>query len=251
MYPGYFFLLKTYFIGIFYGNVIPGGIGGHIRILYLKEKAKATLEKCLTNSMIESSSLFLSGLFVAFIGSIYLFDKAPGVLPIVTVFLCFHTTAFFVLMRKQTGSKIFKFFIKYLIPKKFKDKISDSVDALYEDIPRTRNIIISFIIHIMVRLVATTQVYMIALALGADVPFIDFFFIHALAVVAIGILPISPGGVGIREGMFIYLLAPYGVAPEIAFTISFTGFLAKMLIPSCIGAALSLKKEYRIDLTNE
>ena len=37
MYPGFYFLFKTYFIGIFYGNVIPGGIGGHIRILYLKE----------------------------------------------------------------------------------------------------------------------------------------------------------------------------------------------------------------------
>jgi len=250
MYPGFLFLFKTYFIGIFYGNVIPGGIGGHLRIIYLREKTKAKIEKCLTNSMIETSSLFLSGLFVSFIGSIYLFDKVPEIFPIIFIFLCFHTTAFFVLMRKNTGSKIFKFFIKYLIPKKFKEKIGDSVDALYEDIPRTRNIIISFIIHILVRLVATSQVYMVALAFGINVSFIDFFFIHAIAVVAIGILPISPGGVGVREGMFVILLGSYGVAPEIAFAISFTGFLLKMLIPSIIGAILSLKKEYRFDLSD-
>ena len=250
MYPGFYFLFKTYFIGIFYGNVTPGGIGGHIRILYLKEKAKAKIEKCLTNSMIESSSLFILGLFMSLIGSIFLFDKVPGIFPIILFFFCFHTTSFFVLMRKHTGSKIFKFFIKWVIPKRFKDKIGNSVDALYEDMPRTRDIIVSFLIHTMARLVATVQVYIIALAFSIDVPFIDFFFIHAIAVAAIGILPISPGGVGVREGMFVILLGAYGVAPEIAFAISFTGFLVKMLIPSGIGAIFAFKKEYQLDLSD-
>ena len=64
MEPGYFFLLRTYFIAIFYGNIVPGGIGAHLRIFYLKEKTKAKIEKCLVNSMIDGSSLYISGLFL-------------------------------------------------------------------------------------------------------------------------------------------------------------------------------------------
>jgi len=233
MEPGYFFLLKAYLIGLFYGNVVPGGIGGHIRIFYLRDKTKAPIEKCLTNSLIDYSLLFISGLFLSLIGSIYLFDKAPKLFPIILFFFCFNTAAFIVLMQKRTSSKLFKFFIKYIVPKRFKERIGKSVDALYEDIPRLRDLLVPFLINIIIRIIAGT--------------YIDFIFISLISVIVTGILPISIGGLGVREGVYVILLASYGVDPNIAFAISFSGYLVKMLIPSIIGLLLSLKKEFQLN----
>jgi len=247
MEPGYFYLLKTYLIGLYYGNIVPGGIGGNVRIFYLKNKTNASFEKCLTNSVLDFSLLFISGLFLSLIGSIYLFDKAPELFPFILFFFCLSTAVFVILMKKRIGSKIFKFFIKNVIPKKFKDKMGKSVDALYEDIPRYRDLLVPFLVNVLIRIISGTGVFIIAQAFSIPVPYIDFIFINIISIVVIGILPISIGGIGLREGIYVLLLASYGVEPHIAFAISFSGYLVKMLIPSFIGLFLSLKKEFRLD----
>jgi uncharacterized protein (TIRG00374 family) len=245
MNPGYFFLFKIYLIGLFYGNVVPGGFGGHIRIFYLRNKTKASIEKCLVNSVIDYS--LVPGLFLSLIGSIFLFEKAPELFPILLFFFCLNTIAFVALLQKRSGSKLFNFFIKRFIPKKFKDKISQSVDALYEDIPRLRDLIVPSLINILIRIITATGFFIIAQSFSINVPYIDFIFIDVIAVIVVGILPISVGGLGIREGMYVYLLGMYGVPPDIAFTISLSGYIVKMLVPSIIGLLLTFKKEFRLD----
>jgi len=247
MNPGYFFLFKTYLVGLFYGNVVPGGFGGHIRIFYLRNQTKESIEKCLTNSLIDYSLLFVSGLFLSVIGSIFLFDKAPELFPILLFFFCLNTIAFVILLQKRSGSKLFDYFIKRFIPKKFKERISQSIDALYEDIPRLRDLIIPFLINISIRIITGTGIFIIAQSFSFNVPYIDFIFINITAVVVVGIIPISVGGLGIREGIYVYLLGTYGVSPGVAFTISFSGYLVKMLVPSIVGLLISLKKGFRLD----
>jgi uncharacterized protein (TIRG00374 family) len=242
MNPGYFFLLKVYLVGFFYGNAVPGGFGGYIRIFYLKNKTKASIEKCLTNSLIDFSLFFISGLFLSVIGSVFLFDRAPELFPILLFFFCLNTIAFVILLQKRSGSILFNYFIKRFIPKKFKEKISQSIDALYEDIPRFRDLIIPFFIDILIRIITGTGIFIIAQSFSVNIPYIDFIFINVIAVVVIGILPISVGGLGIREGIYVYLLGTYGVSPGVAFAISFSGYLVKMLVPAIAGLTLSFKK---------
>ena len=247
MNPGYFFLFKAYLVALFYGNVVPGGFGAHIRIFYLRNQTKASIEKCLANSLIDYVLLFISGLFLSVIGAIFLFDKAPELFPILLFFFLLNTIVFVVLLQKRSGSKLYNYFIKRFIPKKFKERISQSIDALYEDIPRFRDLIIPFSINILIRIVTGTGIFIIAQSFSLNVPFIDFIFIDVIAVVVIGIIPISIGGLGIREGIFVYLLGTYGVPPDIAFTISLSGYLVKMLVPSIVGLLISLKKGFRLD----
>lgn len=231
----------------FYVNIVPSGIGGHIRAFYLRDKTKTSIEKCLTNSLIDYSLLFLSGLFLSLIGSIFLFEKAPELFPILLFFFCFYNIVFIVLLQKRSGGKFFNFFIKRFIPKKFNEKINLSIDEFYKDIPRLKDLTVPFLINILMRIITGTGIFIIAQSFSINVPYIDFIFIHLIAVVVIGILPISVGGLGIREGVYVYLLGTYGVSPDIAFTISLSGYLVKMLIPSIIGLFLSFKKEFRLD----
>lgn len=237
------YLMKIFLISMFYGNVTPAGIGWHIRIFYLRKKSKASIEKCLANSIIDSELGFVTGMFLALIGSLVLFESLPVLFPIILVYFILHVNILILFIKKGGGSKIFKIFIRPLIPKKYKEKVDQSVESLYEDIPRLRDLLPPFLIEVAIWTLAGTQVYIIAQAFSINVPYITLVFIHIIAVIATGILPIAVGGLGVREGAFVFILySSFGVAPQIAFVISLSGYLVKMLIPSMIGLGLSFKR---------
>lgn len=241
-----FYLMKVHLIGIFYGFVTPGGLGSHIRLFYLRKKG--SLEKCLANSVLDSSTAFISSSFLALIGSIVLFEFVPGLLPLFLVAFLFYAAIFIVFIKHSHGSKIFNFFIRLFIPKKYKERVSKSIDTLYEDIPRARDIIFPFILDIIVIIISTTQVYILAQAFSIDVPYVTFILVRLISVFVTGIFPITIGGLGLREYIFVKLLAPYGITGDIAMAISLSGFIVSTLTPSLFGAALAFKERVNKDV---
>jgi uncharacterized protein (TIRG00374 family) len=239
-----FFLSKIFLITLFLGSITPGSIGLHLRIYYLKKKSKASLEKCLTNSLIESGSALIAGLFIAFIGSILLIEYSPELPIIILPFLIFYLSVFIVLIKKGRGSKLFNILIRPFIPERYKENIDKSIESLYQDIPNLKDMLLPFLIEIIVWVLAAIQVYIIAQAFTINISFFEFILISIISVVISNILPISIGGLGIREGTFVFLLSKFGVQSEIAFVISISGFLVKILIPGLIGVLISFRKKF-------
>jgi len=235
------YLLKLSIISFFYGCITFGGVGGHIRIFYLKNKSNSTTEKCLVNSLIEITTSFLTGLLISLIGAIILFERFPGVLPIIFIFFMFYLVIFIVLMKKSRGSKLFRIIIKLIIPRKYKSIVNQSVDRLYEDIPQVRDIWPTFAIDGIVYLLMGIQAYIIAIPFNINISFLDFILISTISVVFTGIIPIGVSGIGVREGMFVILAKSYGVAPDIAIVISLGGYIVKSLVLSIAGFILSIK----------
>jgi len=238
-----FFLSKIFLITLFLGSITPGAIGLHLRIYYLKTKSKASLEKCLTNSLIESGLSLITGLLIAFIGSIILIELYPELPIIILPFFIFYLSVFIVLLEKRGGSKLFNILIRPFIPERYKTSIDKSVESLYQDIPKIKDMLIPFLIEIIVWIFAAIQVYIIAQAFLINITFYEFILISIISVVISNILPISIGGLGIREGAFVFLLSKFGVQSEIAFVISISGFLVKILIPGLIGLIISFRKK--------
>jgi len=238
-----FFLSKIFLITLFLGSITPGAIGLHLRIYYLKTKSKASLEKCLTNSLIESGLSLITGLLIAFIGSIILIELYPELPIIILPFFIFYLSVFIVLLEKRGGSKLFNILIRPFIPERYKTSIDKSVDSLYQDIPKIKDMLIPFLIEIIVWIFAAIQVYIIAQAFLINITFYEFILISIISVVISNILPISIGGLGIREGAFVFLLSKFGVQSEVAFVISISGFLVKILIPGLIGLIISFRKK--------
>lgn len=237
------YLTKITLISLFYSVVTPGGFGQHIKILYLKQKSKATFEKCIANSLIDGTITYLTGVTLATVGAFFIIDKFPGLFPILFLIFIVILTIFIVFMKKSHGSKIFKIFIRPLIPKKYREKINQSVDSLYKDIPRLRDLIIPFILEIGIWIVIAIQTFIIARAFDVPIEFHIFFILHTISIVAVAIIPLSVGGLGVREGVLVYLLSEYGVEPEIAFVISLSGFMVKLAIPSLVGIVISFKEK--------
>ncbi|MCJ7572278.1 MAG: flippase-like domain-containing protein [Candidatus Thermoplasmatota archaeon] len=241
---GIIYLIKLYLINAFYVTIIPAGLGGYIKIFYIKKKSKASIEKCIINTLIDLTTGSVIGFFLALIGSIVIIKVSPGFFPVILIFFIFNLTAFFVFMKKSGGRRFYKFFIRPLIPKKYKEKIDASFESLYEDIPRIRDTILLFLFEITIWTIAALQVYIIAQAFSINIPFHMFLLIHSISVVAVVILPISMGGLGVREGVFVVLLySLYGIEPYISVVISLSGYIVKTLIPAVIGMILTIKKE--------
>ncbi|PNX45715.1 MAG: hypothetical protein BV459_07865, partial [Thermoplasmata archaeon M11B2D] len=51
---GFFYSLKVYLIGVFYGSITPGFSGQLMRVPYLKEKTKEPYGKLFINTIIET-----------------------------------------------------------------------------------------------------------------------------------------------------------------------------------------------------
>jgi uncharacterized protein (TIRG00374 family) len=238
------YLIKLYLINAFYVTIIPAGLGGYIKIFYLRKKSKASIEKCITNTLIDITTGAIIGFFLALIGSIVIIETSPEFFPIILVFFILNLTAFLVFMKRGGGKRFFKIFIKPLIPRKYKERIDKSFESLYVDIPRIRDTIIPFLIEIAIWTIAAFQVYIIAQAFSINIPFHMFLLIHTMSVVIIVILPISIGGLGVREGLFVYLLGSlYGIPPYISVVISLSGYIVKRLIPAITGMILTFKKD--------
>ena len=237
------FLIKLYLINFFYSSIIPAGLGSYIRIFYLRKKSKASIEKCLANTLIELTTGYITGFFLALIGSIVIIEAFPEFFPVILVFFIFYSTAFVVFMKKSGGKRVFKFFIRPLIPSKYKEKIDKVFESLYEDIPRYRDTILPFLIEIVIWIIIALQVFIMAQAFSINIPFHMFLLIHTISVISVVILPISIGGLGVREGVFVVLLRSlYGIEPYISVVISISGFIVKILIPTIVGMIITFKE---------
>jgi len=236
------YLARVYLISNFYAMVTPAGIGYYTRIYYLKERSQASWEKCIANTLIDTTLNMFTGVFLALIGSIILTKYFPELLPIMLLFFIFYITLFIVFMKKERGSKIFNVFIRPFIPKKFKEKIDQSVESLYEDLPRVRDLFIPISIYLVIWLFSGIQVYIMTLAFSININFIMLIFIIIISIILSDALPISIGGLGVREGILVLLLSAFGVQPQVAFAISLSGYIVKQIIPGLVGWIYVIKE---------
>jgi uncharacterized protein (TIRG00374 family) len=158
-----------------------------------------------------------------------------------TIFLTFiaYLAVFILFMKRKIGKKIFNLFIKPLTPEKYKESLEQSIDSLYEDLPLLRDMFVPFLLEIFVLILTATQVYIISLAFSINIPFYIFILISITSVMIGYAIPVTVGGLGVREGAFFYLIKNYGVSLELALVISLAGFIVTTLIPGIFGWFLS------------
>ncbi len=87
--------------------------------------------------------------------------------------------------------------------------------------------------------ISVVSFYVLAKSLNIKIDFFVIGWIRSAVMIAT-MIPISISGFGIREGVFIYLLKFFGVAPSLAVAFSFLSF-AKNLFSPIAGGILELK----------
>lgn len=237
---GFYKSLKIYMIGFFYCSITPAYAGHLMRVPYLKEETGEPYGKLFVNVFIDSTLRTIAQYLMILIGAILVFSTFPDLLWINFTLLLFTLVASFYFIKKERGEKVFFFLIKFLVPMKIKDRFYRFAGTFYHDFPRITGLIPPMLVGLFSWLVIFSQIYIVVMALGIEIPFHIFILLFPLANVA-GFLPITFAGLGVRETASIMIFSTlFAIGKEEILVFTLVGFMVTDIFPGLIGFLVSL-----------
>ncbi len=194
--------IKLYWLGMFYNLFLPGSISGDAyKVILLKKKYNASYKKTTAAVLLDRFSGLLGlGLILA-IYSIFVIDKILYVIAIASGALLAITALYFIINRW------------------LKDFISSFFPTL--------------LVGILVQGSQVVSAYMIMAALGIPIHVTEYIFIFLVSSV-VSVLPLTIGGLGIREVVFLEGSKLFGLLHEASVVVSLLFYLIT-LVTSAVG----------------
>lgn len=224
-----------YWLGLFYSIFLPGVIGGDI----IRAGLVVNKRKCL---VLTSATIVL---MERMIGIIVLFMTMAAILLItpetinalinasdtsqlIIIAIIILVSLGTVLIGRGYWPKLFARFKQ----NKFTQFLIKPLVTL--SLIRRKTLVRSMLLSFLFEAADIFTVYFLAQALGFDLPLVFFFAIMPIVYV-ITILPISLGGLGVREGVLVFLLSQTGVQASDAVTLSFLIYFNRILVGGVAG----------------
>ncbi len=191
---------RLYLLGMFYNLFLPGGIGGDGYKVYLLQKKYQSGTKKLIGAVLADRISGMVALAVLSLAGISLLDAGPGlsVLNFTFILIPFAFLAYYL-------------FIRYIYPYFLKINL------------------VTFGYGFAVQLLQLICAGLLLLALGETDDHLSYLVIFLVSSV-IAVLPISVGGVGVRELTFLYGSQLLNIDMNIAVGISFLFYLVTAVV---------------------
>ncbi|UCG68641.1 MAG: flippase-like domain-containing protein [Thermoplasmata archaeon] len=226
--------------GSFLGNITPGKIGDLYRAKHLSEETDFELAKSFSSVIIDrildiSALIFLNilGLYIL----LFVFEiKTFWIEYIIFSFLIL--IGLFLIIKKNLMRKLLKPIYKVFVPMDARQNIVMHFNEFYMALAKIklRNYLFSFIISIAVWIAGFIGIYFLALSLSISVSLI-FIISMAACATFISALPISIGGLGTREAVYVFFLSSIGIESEYSVALSLMVFIFLNLIYVPVGIA--------------
>jgi uncharacterized protein (TIRG00374 family) len=209
------FLTQSLFIAYFYSNILPTNIGGDVYRAYdLHENKNIALDKNISVIVVERFIMMLSGtiyMVISFFG-IYKYLNLATILSL--SFLPLGGLLLFFIILKPKAFKIDRLFKKIRFLTRFESKYNSFLEHFVSYKNKVGYLLVSFILSLAAQLLFYTGFYFAAVYINLDLPFFAFFFLIPV-ILLISNVPISIGGIGIRENSFVLLLKNFNVPENI------------------------------------
>jgi len=245
------FLLGSYLVGCFFNIFLPTSIGGDIYRIYDTSKIK-------NSSAMKAASIILMDRFTGLISVIiYLMVVLPlgflsishvefmigkwqvsnQILIMLIVIIFIFSILIVLMMLLPDVFRLNRLFRKI----KFLHRWEDKFKQIYETFKEFRKFKLILFINILLSFVLqfafTLCYYFAGLSFGIrELSLLSFIFIVQLINI-LTMLPISIGGVGIREGTFVVLVGALGGPKDMAAIVSIV-VLMILLVPSIVGGII-------------
>ncbi len=217
-------LTGYYFVCMFFNNFMPTSIGGDVmRVLDLAGhtgKKSSAMASILVERLLGLYALMP----ISVIAFILLYSSLPkrGIFLVAESGMAVLFLVGTILIRRTTLRKLqplFRPFEKWIAKMGIREKGGRLYDHLDLYKGRMGVVLAAFVFSILSRVVWIVACWIFGRAIGLDLPPAVFFLLMPLVEVG-RMLPISLGGVGIREGMFVIILGLFGVGPTAAVFVS-------------------------------
>jgi hypothetical protein len=251
--------ISFYYVGAFFNVILPSNIGGDVVRVYdvykVSGKPNETIAATVTDRMLGLVGLGLlavpAGLYIASSRGTLGLDPGFGMTSILIVlgFVVLLVFALMVLMNRDLARGVARI-VRPLLIGGTRERARDIYESFHLYKSNMGDLLGAFGVAMVVQVLRVLVHYELSLALGLEIPIIYFFLF--IPVIAIFIaLPISIGGLGIREGLGVVLFCGVvqGLTKEQAFSMELLAGVVGVLV-SLIGGVIYLRRgfaPYRVD----
>jgi len=236
--------LKIGYIGTMFNNFMPSSIGGDFVRAYYISKIGVSLNKAI-NSLIVDRVMGLFFLLIFSFVFLIIYRNITYIPSYIENTVILSLFGLFVLILIAKSSKLIavsnSILIKSFLSADNRQRVSSSIIEFQKNIPKNVVFLIMFLMSFFLLLVETTVFWLIALSLDIIYPF--YVFVIAVPIITIiAALPISFGGLIMREAAGIVILEMMGVTVAEASLIVIL-FIPVLIISSIPGFYLYLKSD--------
>lgn len=230
----------VYWVGVFFNNLLPGNIGGDaVRIYDVRRLTGATGRAAAATFMDRFIGLFSTCCLALGACALVAEVRRPGLVTLLaTVWL---TLAGLLAMGMSRRLGRVRGFLGLLLPRRLGAGVERLRAAIAVYREQTGLLAAAWAVSLGVQFSRILVYWAAGLAVGLDVGLRYFMgFQPAAAIVAA--LPISVGGLGVREGVLVELFGSVGVEESLAFAASLLGYAAGICASALGGIAFVLRR---------
>jgi uncharacterized protein (TIRG00374 family) len=241
-------VFPSYYLGIFLNNILPTGVGGDVaRTVHLGFHG-LRLRSLIASTVMDRAIGFIVVILVGVICALYSPDieldrDARGYL-FLSLLLLVLVIALFLSRIPGRAMQILK---ARFASNKIMTAVLEVCHACESYRSNIRGLIVAAANSFVVQAMTILAYYVLSRGLGLDMSLFTYFAIVPIVLLAT-VLPISLGGLGVREGTLIGLLLALGVERQSAITLSLL-FLVVLWTSSLPGAFVLFKKISRFEGT--
>lgn len=232
------FLIASVFVGQFFNSFLPTTVGGDAMRAYdtaseSKESTKSVIS-VFADRLIGVFALALLAFLALIVGYLVGQDVSFFVLPVLIVFLL-CSLAMLLVFNGNLLSIMDRLLIYLRLP-----KVAGKLNEIYQSIcilrDEPRILLRAFSISLLLQVNVILFYFLIGVSLDIGVSILYFSMIVPVALVVL-LVPFSINGIGIREGIFVYLLTELGVPSQDSIALSWISF-GLMLTQGVIGGII-------------
>lgn len=223
-------IIPVWLGGLFYGMITPGRVGSFSRAVMLKKQTHEPVEKLAASVFIDRVIDTVCVIFLAVLGAAQVADRFAGTLPVMIIALLMVFVILVLVMNQKISYSLGRTIYKSVLPKRWKKRAKSTYEKFYMDMPSISKMAIPFSIGLFNWLVIYTQAFLVFRAVGVNVPYFEAITLLPIAT-AVGLIPVTVGGLGTRELTLIALFEPYSSSAQ--------NIIAGSLLQMMIGYAQS------------
>jgi uncharacterized protein (TIRG00374 family) len=223
---GIFVLIKQYFIASFFNNILPTALGGDGVRVFLLSECGISKSQSVSFILVERLIGFFSYILIAFFTTFFISipSQVKGLIYFITFVYAALVVSIFYFGWRINEDKIRILWLKKVI----------SAFLLFRD--NRKAIVFAFFVSFLFQITNIFISYMVSLTFDMEIPFL--FFLGFLPLIGLVVMiPISLGGVGLREMAFVYFFSQVGASQENSLVISLGTYLT-LVLSGLMGAFL-------------
>jgi len=227
-------LVSLYYVGTFYSQVLPSGIGGDVVRMVELTVESGQAAAAVSSTMVDRFTGLLVLFAIALFALPFSFRLVPAELAWAIVLLTFGTVAGTALLLYRPLLR----WVRYRLPITRWVVDNPRVRSLYETLHQySREALLrACAASLVFNIILIAGVYLLALAV--DIHISPWYFLLFVPMTSFSlVLPISISGLGVREGAFVFLYTQAGVGAAQALALSLA-FYALTLLTGLIGGAI-------------